>query len=93
MARVVVSEWIDAAAVERLRERHEVLADPDLHAHPERLKAALADAEALVVRNLTRVDTDLLEAAPRLRVIGRVGVGLERIDVAAAEAQIGRAHV
>jgi len=87
MARVVVSEWIDAAAVERLRERHEVLADPDLHGQPERLRAALADAEALVVRNLTRVDTDLLEAAPRLRVIGRVGVGLERIDVAAAEAR------
>jgi (S)-sulfolactate dehydrogenase len=87
MARIVISEWVDAAALERLRERHEVLVDPDLHADRPRLLAALGDAEALVVRNLTRVDTELLDAAPRLRVIGRVGVGLERIDVAAAEAR------
>ncbi len=87
MARVVVSEWIDASALERLNERGEVLADPHLHADRPRLLEALAEAEALVVRNLTRVDTELLEAAPRLRVIGRVGVGLERVDVAAARAR------
>ncbi len=85
MARVVVSEWVDGAALERLRERHEVVVDPDLHADRPRLLAALVDAEALLVRNLTHVDSELLDAAPRLRVIGRVGVGLERIDVAAAE--------
>ena len=87
MARVVVSEWIDAAAIQRLRERHEVLADPDLFADRPRLLASLADAEALLVRNQTRVDTELLDAAPNLRVVGRVGVGLELIDVAAAEAR------
>jgi (S)-sulfolactate dehydrogenase len=87
MARVVVSEWVDAAAVERLRERYEVLVDHQLYADRPRLIAALADAEALLVRNQTRVDTELLDAAPHLRVIGRVGVGLELIDVAAAEAR------
>ncbi len=87
MARVVVCEWVDAAAVERLRERFDVLVDQELHADRPRLFAALADAEALLVRNQTRVDTELLDAAPNLRVIGRVGVGLELIDVAAAEAR------
>lgn len=87
MALVVVSEWIDEAALERLREHHEVVADTALHGDRARLLDALAEAEALVVRNQTRVDTHLLDAAPRLRVIGRVGVGLDTIDVAAASAR------
>lgn len=87
MARVVVSEWIDEAALARLREHHEVTADPDLHGDRERLRHALASAEGLIVRNLTRVDVGILDAAPRLRVVGRVGVGLDRIDVAAAQAR------
>ena len=87
MALVVVTEWIDEAALERLRERHQVVYDVGLHRDRPRLFDALAEAEALVVRNQTRVDTQLLDAAPRLRVIGRVGVGLETIDVAAANAR------
>jgi len=46
----------------------------------------MADARALVVRNRTPVDGDLLAAAPHLKVIGRFGVGLDNIDVAAADA-------
>ncbi len=87
MALVVVSEWIDGAALERLRAQHEVIADTALHADRPRLFEALAQAEALVVRNQTRVDTELLDVATRLRVIGRVGVGLDTIDVAAATAR------
>ena len=87
MALVVVSEWIDGAALEHLRGQHEVVSDPALHADRSRLFEALAQAEALLVRNQTHVDTALLDAAPRLRVIGRVGVGLDTIDVAAAVAR------
>lgn len=47
----------------------------------------MADARALIVRNRTAVDGDLLAAAPRLQVIGRFGVGLDNIDVAAADAR------
>jgi len=44
----------------------------------------LADAEALVVRAGTQVDEDLFAAAPKLRVVGRAGIGVENIDLAAA---------
>ena len=44
----------------------------------------LADADALVVRSAVQVDAALLEHAPRLRVIGRAGVGVDNIDTAAA---------
>lgn len=87
MARVVVTEWIAAAALERLGAQHDVRYDPTLHAARADLLDAVRDAEAIVVRNQTRVDVELLDAAPRLRVIGRVGVGLETIDVAAARAR------
>jgi phosphoglycerate dehydrogenase-like enzyme len=56
------------------------LADPDEGA----LRAALPEADGLLVRTRTRVTADLLAAAPNLRVIGRGGVGLDNIDVEAA---------
>lgn len=51
---------------------------------PEGLPAALADADALVVRSAVQVDDALLEHAPKLRVIGRAGVGVDNIDADAA---------
>ena len=47
-------------------------------------RAALADADALVVRSATPVDAALIAAAPKLRVIGRAGVGVDNVDVDAA---------
>ena len=51
---------------------------------PEGLPAALADADALVVRSAVQVDEALLEHAPKLRVVGRAGVGVDNIDMEAA---------
>src|SRR2546429_2854795 len=50
------------------------------------LREALAGCEGLIVRSETKVTADLLEAARNLRVIGRAGVGVDNIDVAAATA-------
>lgn len=51
---------------------------------PDGLPAALAEADALVVRSAVQVDDALLERAPKLRVIGRAGVGVDNIDTDAA---------
>ncbi len=48
------------------------------------LPAELADADALIVRSAVQVDAKLLESAPKLRVIGRAGVGVDNIDADAA---------
>jgi D-3-phosphoglycerate dehydrogenase / 2-oxoglutarate reductase len=48
------------------------------------LKAELADADALVVRSAVQADATLLASAPRLRIIGRAGVGVDNIDAAEA---------
>ncbi|MDQ3885609.1 MAG: phosphoglycerate dehydrogenase [Actinomycetota bacterium] len=51
------------------------------------LFAALADADALLVRSATQVDAEVLARAPRLKVVARAGVGLDNVDVPAATAR------
>jgi len=51
------------------------------------LLAAIADADALLVRSATKVDAEVLAAATRLKVVARAGVGLDNVDVAAATAR------
>jgi (S)-sulfolactate dehydrogenase len=87
MPRIVIAEFMDVAAVERLRERFDTAYDAALVDQPERLRALLADCEALIVRNRTQVDRALLGVAPRLRVVGRLGVGLDNIDQPACRAR------
>lgn len=82
MARVVVCEFMDERAVAQLAARHDVLYDPRLVDDPARLHAEAERCDALVVRNCTQVRGTLLAALARCRVIGRLGVGLDNIDVA-----------
>jgi len=86
-ARIVVSEFMDAPAVARLREVHDVLYDPALVDDAPRLAREAALADALIVRNRTQVRGELLASLVRVRAIGRLGVGLDNIDVAACEAR------
>jgi len=81
--RVVIAEFMDEAAVAVLAAGHDTLYDADLVEREGDLRAACADADALVVRNRTQVNRALLAGARKLRVVGRLGVGLDNIDVAA----------
>ena len=82
--RVLVAEPLGAAGSDRLR------SDPAVDAvfaegrsRPELLES-VRDAAALIVRSATRVDAEMIAAGPDLRVIGRAGVGVDNIDLAAA---------
>lgn len=81
--QIIITEFMDEAAVQELAGRFTVRYEPDLVDRRNDLLAALADADAVIVRNRTQVDTALLAAAPRLKVVGRLGVGLDNIDVGA----------
>ena len=87
MADIVITEFMDEAAVARLIRSHDTLYDPKLVDDPAALHGHLASARALIVRNRTQVDESLLGMGPRLRVVGRLGVGLDNIDVAACKAR------
>jgi (S)-sulfolactate dehydrogenase len=81
--KIVICEFMDAQAVSALLERFDVVYEPTLVERRQDLMRELADAQALVVRNRTQVDVELLACAPQLRVVGRLGVGLDNIDVPA----------
>ena len=81
MPDVIITEFMDDRAISRLSEAFETLYEPSLADDPVRLSSLVSDARALVVRNRTRVDSALLSGANRLACIGRLGVGLDNIDV------------
>jgi (S)-sulfolactate dehydrogenase len=87
MAEIVISEFMDEAAIRDTFAGRSVLYDPKLVDDAPRLLAEARVARALIVRNRTQVRGTLLESATNLRVIGRLGVGLDNIDVAACEAR------
>jgi (S)-sulfolactate dehydrogenase len=79
--RVVICEFMDPTAVASLAARFDTAFDPEMAERREPLKLLIADADALIVRNKTQVDAELMAAAPKLKVVGRLGVGLDNIDV------------
>ena len=87
MSDIVIAEFMDKAAIDAVFAGRDVLYDPKLVDDPKRLHAALKDARALLVRNRTQVRGALLDAAPLLKVVGRLGVGLDNIDIDACEAR------
>ena len=82
---IVVAEPYSASALDRLRAVARVTEVPS--GDQASLAQALADCDALLVRTYTRVTGDILRQAPRLRVIGRGGVGLDNIDLPATAAR------
>jgi (S)-sulfolactate dehydrogenase len=78
--KLVICEFMDEAAVDALRPSFDVTYDPDLGVRRPALVKALVDADALIVRNRTQVDLDLLANAGKIVAVGRLGVGLENID-------------
>ena len=87
MARIIITEFMDAPAVELLQQSHHVLYDPQMVDLPEVLLREAPAADALIVRNRTQVRDEVLQALARCTVVGRLGVGLDNIDVGACEAR------
>ncbi|HUO34739.1 MAG TPA: phosphoglycerate dehydrogenase [Candidatus Acidoferrum sp.] len=78
--KIIVADKISERGLALLRETAWNVVTPP----PASLLTELADADALVVRSATKVTADLLEKAPKLRVIGRAGVGVDNVDLEAA---------
>lgn len=80
-ATIVIPEFMEPGAVDRLRQQHTVHYDPDLVEQGDAIYPVLEHARALIVRNRTQVNAALLARAPKLEVVGRLGVGLDNIDL------------
>ena len=80
--KVLVAEEIADSGVDLLRESCDV--DVDLGLDPEQLRAKIGEYDAILIRSATTLDEAAIEAATRLKVIGRAGVGVNNVDVPAA---------
>ena len=87
MAEIVITEFMDEGPVEGLAADFDVLFDPTLVERPDDILAAIADARAIIVRNRTQVRAPLLDAGPGIIAVGRLGVGLDNIDMAECKAR------
>jgi D-3-phosphoglycerate dehydrogenase len=81
--KILVAEKIADGGIKLLKEAgHQV--DVKLELSPEELVAAIPDYEALIVRSATQASRDVIEAGTKLKIVGRAGVGVDNVDVAAA---------
>ncbi|AEI01737.1 D-3-phosphoglycerate dehydrogenase SerA [Afipia carboxidovorans OM5] len=84
---ILITEFMDEDAIRDGLAGFDVRYDPTLVDQPQALLEAVREARALIVRNRTQVRGDVLAAATKLEVIGRLGVGLDNIDVEACRAR------
>ncbi len=87
MADIVITEFMDEAAVAKLSQRYATHYDPGLGERQKEIAGLIDGAAALIVRNRTRVSAELIANAPVLKCIGRLGVGLDNIDLEACKAR------
>jgi len=80
---IIIPEKILPGSLSRLKEKHTVHYDPDLVKRPADLLEAVRKADAIIVRRLTQVRGELLDGMPLCKAVGRLGVGLDNIDVEA----------
>jgi len=85
--KILITEFMDEAAVASLTGDFNTAYDAGLVDRHDEMLAKLSDVDALIVRNRTQVNAALLAAAPKLKVVGRLGVGLDNIDLPACKAR------
>jgi len=83
--RVLIADALSPAAVEIFRQRG-VEADLKVGLSKDELLAVIGDYDGLALRSATKADKALIAAAPRLKVIGRAGIGVDNVDIPAATA-------
>lgn len=82
--KVLVSDNLGEAGIKMFQDEEGIEVEVNTGLSPEALKGIIGDYDGLVIRSATKVTEDLLEAATRLKVIGRAGIGLDNVDIPAA---------
>ncbi|HXF89966.1 MAG TPA: phosphoglycerate dehydrogenase [Xanthobacteraceae bacterium] len=86
--RVLISDALSPAAVQIFKDRGvEVEFQPNLGKDKEKLAEMIGDFDGLAIRSATKVSGKILDRARRLKVIGRAGIGVDNVDIAAATAR------
>ncbi len=82
--KVIVADKIAESGVAFLQQQEGFTVVEAYGSSPEELKALAVDADAIVVRSASEITAEIIQAAPKLKVVGRAGVGVDNIDLEAA---------
>ena len=82
--KVLISDNLGEIGVNIFKQEEGIEVDVKTGLSPDELKSIIGDYDALAIRSATKVTADLLEAATRLKVVGRAGIGLDNVDIPAA---------
>nr|HID58712.1 phosphoglycerate dehydrogenase [Desulfobacterales bacterium] len=82
--KVLISDSLEDVGIRMLKEADGIQVDVRVGVDYEELKAIIKDYDALIIRSSTKVTDEVLEAATRLKVIGRAGIGLDNVDIPSA---------
>eukprot|EP01036_Dinobryon_divergens_P043191 gene43191-57470_t len=86
--RVLISDALSPAAVQIFKDRGiDVTFDPALGKDKDKLASMIGEYDGLAIRSASKATAKLLEAATRLKVIGRAGIGVDNVDIPAATAK------
>lgn len=82
--KVLVSDNLGDVGIQQFQEEDGITVDVKTGLSPDELRGIIGEYDALVIRSATKVTEELLEAAGKLRVVGRAGIGLDNVDISAA---------
>ncbi len=82
---ILITEFMDELAVSKLRQKYEVIYDPSLVERQDAILELIGKTRAIIVRNKTLVTKILINKASNLSCVGRLGVGLDNIDLVACQ--------
>ena len=82
---ILITEFMDETAIKKLEKRYNVIYDSSLFENPAAISKIIGGAKAIIVRNKTLITRNLLDKAPLLTCVGRLGVGLDNIDIKGCE--------
>ncbi len=80
MTKILITEFINQNSLDNLKKKFEVFYDEKLCEKKIELEKTIKDYDALIVRNKTQVNSEVLKNASKIKFIGRLGVGLDNID-------------
>ena len=82
---ILITEFMDELAVSKLRQKYEVIYDPSLVERQDAILELIGKTRAIIVRNKTMITKILINKASSLSCVGRLGVGLDNIDLVACQ--------
>ena len=79
--KILITEFMEIKSIELLKKKFDVIVDLDLSKNLYKLKDSINNFDVLIVRNKTQINKEILKNAHNLKFIGRLGVGLDNIDI------------